>query len=247
MELQKQKEKKPIIIPTVHRDRVVMPLLRAIGDTERSVKTPCSLFRPLQLKGFVGEEVIDDGGATHEILSLFFEQLKDLSVDVRVGGRGHAGTCMSFKLFELASESGTVYLPSQLNGDPFISQSIRSTPEVKRMYYEVGRVFAKSIIEGCPISPCWASDFLMGFFLDEEPHQDRVSISHLINMLVDIDPSYIWIQRKTQQGHIPFEGLTMNEVFLLREGDNDNDETMVGPDNWETTLRRFFMTRVSYT
>lgn len=94
-------------------------------------------------------------------------------------------------------------------------------------------------IEGVPINACWASDFLIGFFLDEEPWQERISISQVVKMLIDIDGRYAWIRSHIKQGLIPFEGSTIGEVL------NTNEERPVGPGNWQKVLREFFTDRVS--
>jgi len=252
VELQKQREKKPVVVPKVKRNEVVKPLFEAVGGTEKAIKGPCNLYRPLQLQGFEGEEVVDHGGATHEIFSLFFEQLHQVQVTVRIGGRGHTGIDVTLQLFETMGENGTIYLPTIVPDDrPDMWQAMRTTIEVQQGYFHVGRVFAKAIIEGCCIPPCWASDFLLSYLVDEEPHQQRVPIEHVINMMVEIDPTYMWIKKTWESGGIPFEGLMMSEV-LENDHDghhNDNGEEegtiMVGEDNWEHTVRCFFMARVS--
>jgi len=162
VELQKQKEKKLLSAPT-RRHAVVMPLFEVLGGSgEMHIKGLCYLYHPLTIDGFKGEEVLDYGGATHEVFSLFFEQLQEVSAVVRVGGRGQAGFDMSFQqLFQTvgADDKGdggitqnTTFLPmAVVEGE---ASAIQNTPATKQMYFDVGRVMAKAIIEGCPIPPC---------------------------------------------------------------------------------------------
>jgi len=279
VELQKHKEKKPLRVRQLDRHDVIMPLFEVLGVSGGyNLKSLCNLYRPMMVAGFKGEEVLDYGGATYEVFSLFFEQLQEASAVVRVGGRGQAGFDMSFQLFNTVGGgdnkggggTGTTFLPTAVveeeiaggddssssggNSVSFLFQAIQNTPAVKQMYFDVGRVMAKAIIEGCPIPPCWASDFLIGFLLDEEPHQSRVTVSRLLHMLVEIDPSYMWLLRGWRSGQIPFEGMAVEEVLLTPHhggGSSSNNDwrlkgcegMAVGPENWEDVLRQFFISR----
>lgn len=57
----------------------------------------------------------------------------------------------------------------------------------------VGKLVAKAMVDGCPIPPQWASDFLLAFFLEEEADQeDRMPIARLLRILHDVDADFDW-------------------------------------------------------
>lgn len=144
VELQRSQQKKKVAMPMVDRGDVLKVLLSVVGGKTLEVTTLVNLFRPLVIS-FEGEEVLDYGGATHEALSLFFEQVKDLSVDVRMGRWGKAGMAFSYKLFEV-EEGGGVYLPTVITAhNRDLADTLHATTEVQFAYFNCGRVMAKAV------------------------------------------------------------------------------------------------------
>lgn len=141
--LQRSHYKKPVIVPVVDREQVVPAVLNSVGGLNILGKHQYPLFHPLKVEGFDQEVVQDEGGASHEVLSLFFEQVKDLSVEMRAG-RVRAGLSWSLKLFE-AEEEGAAYLPTQVK-DPSLLRDVCASQEIRERYFQVGRVMAKAII-----------------------------------------------------------------------------------------------------
>lgn len=244
VELQCVKDNKPVTVPMLSRQDVVKPLIGLVGRVHNASKAASGkglyLFRRFLVEGFRGEDVQDDGGATYELYSLFFEQLKDLEVTIKVGAsRGVSKqTVMTIKLFEVA-ENGTVFLPTRIM-DPALRAVLQADTSVRDTYFRIGKIFAKAIIDGCPIPPAWASDFLIGYFLDEHPQQERVPISRLVHMLSKIDPGYSWVRTQLAQGTL-FEGFNVGDVLTKEE----EDTTPIGPHNRDAVLRKFFVEKVS--
>lgn len=175
VERERQRDRKHVVVSSVSRNAVVTTLMRALGWPESFLKHIPNIFRSLVVEGFRGEEVVDEGGASREIFSLFFEQLQDFPVDLRVGGQGLAGAVVPVKLFQPTVEDGRgIYLPVQVKEDnEDLFRVFRSTAEVRTTYFFVGRVLAKSILEGCPVPPVHSSDLLLDFLLGELPDQVR--------------------------------------------------------------------------
>ena len=220
VELLRKYEKTVIPVTSVDRGDVVLKVLKSVGWTKKASRAlsphPISPFKTK----FKRERVVDEGGASRELLSLFFEQLHDLEITVKD---------VSFKLFEIAP-TGCIYLPAKIPNIPLDDMDM-----IKGQYFYVGRVFAKAIVEGCPIPSRWASDFLIGFFLCEEPTQEsKVSMYHAVKTLVDMDSEYEWLQSKVLAGEIK------SLVCDLMAG----GLTRVDGENCQKVVRRFVADKV---
>jgi len=207
------------------------------------------LFRPLFVDTFDNEQVIDGGGASAELYSLFWEQLKDKVIDVprsstepptkrHTRHEDTTTTTTPLPLFEQAG-NGAMCLPTRITDEDLL-HDLQSSSLVGWYYYAIGKVYHKAVIDGCPIPPSFASDFLIDYFLDEEPQQQRVSIRRVVKELLDLDQGFEWVKGQIvkPQGPFAFPGTTVGDLL-----DND-DGTLIGVYNWEAVVRRFFIAQV---
>ena len=132
-----------------------------------------------------------------------------------------------FSLFE-CPEDGFSILPTK---------GLPQTEEIEQAYFAIGRVFAKSIIDDCPIPPSIASDFLIDYLLGEEATQDRVGVGRVVKMLVDA--GYGMVKGWILNGFPP----DLRVQDLLDSG----DDSPIGVDSWQKVVRSLFVERVSRT
>lgn len=107
-------------------------------------------------------------------------------------------------------------------------------PCIEKAYFNVGRVFAKAIIEMVPIPARWTSDFLISFLIGEDIRYERmVPLPRLVRMLIEIDPMFKWMEAAIIRGDL---------VDCMK---SELEPETWQPETWPENLRKFIVDQVS--
>ena len=244
----------PINLKNVDRDDVIGPLFQAV-DKVIVVDQAKMLFRPYYMI-INGEDLLDAGGGTREVLTLFYEQLEGKVV--KVPKRGLKGTrnrrrvdtpVTEWRLFEQGRGS-SMCLPTAVDDD--LLKDMQESQEHSSVYFKIGRIFQKTVIEDCFIPTRFVPDLLVHYFLMDDynhhhhHHQqkdvgmamvEQMDIPMVVKILKDLGLGYIrhWILLPCG----PFCGSNITVGNLLQDNcDAIDQDTLVGPSNWEDVMRR---------